>query len=722
MHGIKAPIMCALLILIVSTSGYSQAEMELSELINMSFEELLNVEIVTAGKTAEKIEDIPASIVIVTRDEIETHGFTTLADILDNIPGMYSIDEYAEGGRFFGVRGFWSSTANENLIILVNDVPQTKNTFSNHPLAQIPVPVEAIDRIELVRGPMSVIYGDGAFFGAINIITNSAENDNPGRTVVAGAGTGDTEKFVFRMSGAENDLKFTLNASYYDSYGIDEPASKMMSNPEDLLVMGVPLNHSLGGHLEENYRYLDFSVEKGDYFAKLVVTDSEEEAEYTSLSVSDGNQIRYNDVNISGGYRGKITKRFSLNARLTYYKERFYADYNQLYEDSFGIQDITSSAFETAIDLFYDITPELNITAGIQYHTVLDIYNFYDLPFFGLPVLENSRFFLDDDDNITRRALYYQAAYRPVPKLQFVTGGRFSQILNYGLTGMRGQDTGADYTNYGQYDHDHIEFIPRFAAIYKMNEKNVVKILYGKALSNASFFQNYLHILEPGRQDLDHEFIETYELNYLSNVIPQLSLNLSVFYNSLDNLIQRYTQVDENGRYIDSWFANTGKMHTTGLEVWINTHPFRNLSIDVSGSWQKTEDRRSGYKDMNVSYSPELLGYIKAKYLFKSRYSFAVNATYVDKMLPFWDDTPVQMNETHFQPNGYIGKEVGSYIKTSVNFRMRELFNKHSFLNVNISNLFDTEIRYPTFTNNPWADRGTIGLGRQLHLTVGYTF
>ena len=137
----------------------------------------MNIKISTAGKTLEKIGNIPASIVVITREEIETYGYMTLIEILENIPGLYAINDYSMFGAKFGVRGFWSGVTNDNMIILVNNVQQVFDLTSNYPLTEITVPVEAIDRIEVVRGPMSVVYGSGAFLGVINIITNETNKE-----------------------------------------------------------------------------------------------------------------------------------------------------------------------------------------------------------------------------------------------------------------------------------------------------------------------------------------------------------------------------------------------------------------------------------------------------------------------------------------------------------------------------------------------------------------
>lgn len=131
----------------------AQDQKKIEKYINMSLQELLEVEVTTASKTIEKINDIPASVVVITREDIAVHGYLDLGEILENIPGLYALDYYAEGGKNFGVRGFWSVNPNDNMIILVDGVNQVDDIGSYSPLPQIAIPVEAIDRIEVVRGP-----------------------------------------------------------------------------------------------------------------------------------------------------------------------------------------------------------------------------------------------------------------------------------------------------------------------------------------------------------------------------------------------------------------------------------------------------------------------------------------------------------------------------------------------------------------------------------------
>ena len=61
---------------------------------SLSLEQLLEVKITTAGKTEQKAADIPASVVVITRQDIETQGWRTLDEVLQNLPGLYAINQY----------------------------------------------------------------------------------------------------------------------------------------------------------------------------------------------------------------------------------------------------------------------------------------------------------------------------------------------------------------------------------------------------------------------------------------------------------------------------------------------------------------------------------------------------------------------------------------------------------------------------------------------------
>jgi len=87
------------------------------DLLQMSFEDLLEVKIRSAGKREEEVRDIPASVTILTREDIERYGWTTFEELLRNVPGFFVLDNIED--RFIGTRG----TVGGGVQFLVNGIP-----------------------------------------------------------------------------------------------------------------------------------------------------------------------------------------------------------------------------------------------------------------------------------------------------------------------------------------------------------------------------------------------------------------------------------------------------------------------------------------------------------------------------------------------------------------------------------------------------------------------
>lgn len=203
------------------------AARQIEDLSQLTLEELLNVQITTASRTEENSEDVPASVVVIGRDEIEKYGYRTLTEILQNIPGVYGIEHYYREGVALGMRGFWSGITNKHIMILVDGIPQRNDYMGTHALPDIAVPVEAIERIEIVRGAMSVMYGSGAFFGVINIVTESPENKSV-RFASVGAGSENTQKAFFRVAKTLDEFQYTVNFSHYRTRGLGASLNQVM--------------------------------------------------------------------------------------------------------------------------------------------------------------------------------------------------------------------------------------------------------------------------------------------------------------------------------------------------------------------------------------------------------------------------------------------------------------------------------------------------------------
>jgi outer membrane receptor protein involved in Fe transport len=193
------------------------------DLLQMPFQDVLAVRIRSAGKREEEIRDIPASVTIVTREDIERYGWVTFEELLRNVPGFYLLDNTED--RFIGTRG----AVGGGVQFLVNGIPQhpsLQKTLTATEIARLDIPVESIDRVEIIRGPMSVIYGNNAFQGVINVVTNQIGQSGPRAS--ASLGSGQSGRLFGRVGTVFEDGFVVLNAGGYQTGGLTGAYADMM--------------------------------------------------------------------------------------------------------------------------------------------------------------------------------------------------------------------------------------------------------------------------------------------------------------------------------------------------------------------------------------------------------------------------------------------------------------------------------------------------------------
>jgi len=691
--------------MVTNTNLKAQEEERVEDVMDISLEDLLDVEITTAGKRAERVGDIPASVVVISRKDIETYGYQTLEEILGNIPGLYLTNDLFS--TKVGIRGFWTERDNGNIIILVNNIAQPSELYSAYPLENIPIPVEAIDRIEVVRGPMSVIYGTGAFFGVINIKTNIVDEDGASM-VSASGGSDETYKLFARAAGKIDDFQYTFNGSYLSTYGMNEPYDKM-TDPSILPFLGVPTDHTTDGQLEETDKYFNFSGTFNDFYFDASYGEAQKEVIFLLPSFKEGTKGTYKSTRFGFGYKKDFSDQVTVDAKLVYFQNRWQWDFDWIFGALYGFEDDYTTAYRANLDLFFTPSSNLNITVGLDYYKILSVNSEIDVPMFELVNLEYN---LAPGESITTQSIYSQIDFNLTKNLKLVLGARLEQMMEYDLQQKIGSPDPLDssYSVSTQtYSETDPEFIPRVALIFSPNESNAIKLLYGKALTRPSFFQNQDLFGEGVEVSLLPETIQTFELNYLAT-LSKFSIGISVFHNILDSLIYR-TQLLIEGIY-QTYHANVGEMTTTGAEMTLQFVPSKSFFLELSGTYQDTKDKRSGFEDIEPGYSPKFLGYFKASVFFNNDISLAVLGNYVDKMESFWDESL----------GGRLGEQVDSYFLLGANFRARNLFGSGLFINARVSNLLDQEIHYPTTSNNDWASLGTLAKGRSFLFTLGYKF
>ncbi|MCK5148576.1 TonB-dependent receptor [bacterium] len=691
--------------------------LQVNKFLEMSFEELMNVELITAGKRPEVINEIPASVVVISRDEIKKYGYRNLQEILENVPGYYVIDQYAHTDVTLGVRGFWSPST-KGVIIMVNGINQMQDVYTHFPLNKVAVPVEAIDRIEIIRGPMSVIYGSGAFYGAINIITNDFKKNKSKSTVSASYGTNNNQKIIFRVVGSDNDFRFSANGSFARSEGQNIKWNKMSSNP----YFG---NKTTKNFFENSSHYFNLSGSYKEFYGNFTIIRDNKPWIFLWLDLNNPNRKISDFATVRLGHRKKIDK-LEWDLKFGYYSTNIQSgntfSHDPIIEPHYDYSHwaLGSQSFDIDINTFYTPSDKFNITSGIFYRRLLQRYELLNMPSipFNDVVIRQPY-----DVNLQNYAVFGQANYKFSNKIDLVAGLRLEKISKGKIIWEVGY--GHDLANvdepYSRWDlpmdASKVQFIPRLAVIYSLYENSIMKFLYGKAVRMPAYHEINDVVLYPNENPIEPEAIHTFELNYISSLSKRLTINLSIYRNILENLIYRKEWMD--GDNYRATTTNEGEMNTNGLEIVIKAKPVENLQLDLSLTYQDTEDQNN--PERNVMCSPQILAYGKLAWNILPDFHIAFTSNYVDRMSAQWDISKINPRDNTFGKR--IGKDTPAYLNLGINVRVDNLFRMNGlFVNCRISNILNQEIRYPTYSHSVWADKGTRGIKRFFLITVGKNF
>src|SRR5258706_1121003 len=172
--------------LLGATSSVAQPAQD--RLVDLSLEELSNLEITSVSKRVERLSDAPTSVFVITSADIRRSGATSLPEALRLAPNL-QVARVATTGYAVSARGFNSSSANK-LLVLIDGRSVYSPLFSGVFWDVQDVTLEDIDRIEVISGPGGTLWGVNAVNGVINIITRSATSTQDGLAAVSGGNHG----------------------------------------------------------------------------------------------------------------------------------------------------------------------------------------------------------------------------------------------------------------------------------------------------------------------------------------------------------------------------------------------------------------------------------------------------------------------------------------------------------------------------------------------------
>jgi len=569
--------------------------------LDLGLEALMKVKIDSVSGASgykQKVTEAPASITIVTADDIRRYGYRTLADILRNVRGFYVT--YDRNYSYLGVRGFGRpGDYNSRFLLLVDGHRVNDNIYEQALIGtEFPVDVDLIDRIEVIRGPNSSLYVASAFLGVVNIITKRTQ---PARHLTASGELDSYGTFKTRLTYGNkfaNGLQMLLSGTYYDSQGQDQLYFKEFDSPAT--------NNGIAQNADgDRSRQLFATVSYGNFTVHGVYGSRDKQIPTASFGTVF-NDSRTQTVDAPGWvdvqYDRRLASGWGLNTRL-------YFD-NYTYNGTYVYDDSDSGGPSRVInkDLGYGqwwgadlllskrFAGRDTVTFGAEYQDNFkqDQKN-YDL----------QPFVVYNDD---RRSSWIGSAYA-----QGEFPLRSNLILNLGLRFDH-------YSTFGNAVN------PRAALIYNPFEKTTVKLMYGQAFRAPSVYE--LYNSGPGSEPnprLKPETVKSTELVVEQYLPKNLQLSVSGFYFPIRGLISEEPGVVPG----DVIYRNSQRVNLKGAGAELNWKSPGGFEAGVGLNLQHLDLEGNGPPLTN---SPSRLGVAHFSVpLFKGKISASVNAQYVSR-------------------------------------------------------------------------------------------
>ena len=223
----------SIIVVVISFSGRVAAQASIDSFLELDLEDLLSMEVTSVSKKKQKLTTAAAAIFVITQEDIQRSGVTSIPEALRMAPGL-QVAKIDANKWAISSRGFNSQFANK-LLVLIDGRSVYTPTYSGVYWDVQDTVLDDIDRIEVIRGPGATLWGANAVNGVINIITKNAQ-DTQGGLFVAGVGN-EEEGFASLRYGAQLDdelstrgyLKFNRRDASYDTV-IDEDAGDDWQN------------------------------------------------------------------------------------------------------------------------------------------------------------------------------------------------------------------------------------------------------------------------------------------------------------------------------------------------------------------------------------------------------------------------------------------------------------------------------------------------------------
>jgi len=606
------------------------------DLLQLSLEDLLNLQVITASKKQDNIHDAPGIISVVTAQEIEKFGANNLREVIDRLTSTYLGDMYIVPQNTTAIRGSFGGL-DMQVLILLNGRPFKESVTGgfNYPI-YLAFPISAVQKIEMIRGPGSVLYGSNAYMGVLNILTKKDENPNKVSVMTGSLGTRATEAYTHHEY---NDLKLTGSLRYFEETegwqfkAIDELGEANQTHFDE---------YNAGAYLNANYKQLNFD------FAWLRANQRHfGEIPQWSWQAQD---IKTTRILADIGYKHTFSDHWHLETNVTYNQRQT------------NLESVVAHKDEASKDWLLEIVNYWEndkfswlIGTTAHYMTGSSLIITKSLPQQIFPSVE--------DYYATLYTLYTQADYKLTDKIKMILGGQWVQPEGISSS-----------------------FVPRLGLIYQFNKKLGVKFLYSEAYRTAFEIEKSVQTaVIQGNPDLQPETIKTYDFQVFYDTNHH-QFSATYYHSTQQDLIAAISlpkQAQLN-------FINMGERTIQGIELESKWVPNEKFFLTGSLTYQSNENDQ-GIK--NVALMPNWMVKLGMSYQLNHATSISLFDTYYTAA----HNNPLRAEPQILNSSANNYHMVTLNIHTELNQWLGLSSKNPLALNAYIYNLLDEEVYMPEF-------------------------
>ncbi len=563
------------------------------DLSNLSLKDLLESKVITVNSASlreQPISEAPSSVSVITHDDIQKLGYQSLADILAGVRGFYTSSD--RNYTYLGSRGFnRQGDYNSRVLVMVDGHRMNDNVTGGVTLGNgFMIDSDLIDRVEVVRGPGSALYGNNAFFAVVNVITRTGKDLSGVETAFSAGSFGSYRGRISVGYELDHGIDFLASGTLFNSDGHDQLFYREYVQPPTTDGYS---RHTDAEDAESGFARLSWNGIKleGGWIerTKHIPTGS-----YGTIfgdprnATVDGNY--YLSATLDHTFENEVT----LNAQVSY--DTIYYKGTYVYPNTNSIEHLLGRWWTEDIHAHQTLFDQLTVTAGFQIVENVDQnqWNYQTPPYLQL---------LNANHHSTVWSPYADSSWAILTNVIISAGLRFDQ----------GDFTGSSLS-------------PRASLIYSPIETTTLKLLYGQSFRGPNAYERFFGDggqTQKGNPDLKPETIETYEWVGEQQLGQHFTASLSAYYYIAHDLIDQVTD-PVDGLYV---YQNISTVRGRGVEAEIKGEFSGGIRGNLSYSFQKAVNEVTS-SELNNSPRHMIQGHLIIPF-FEDRLSASAEIRYI---------------------------------------------------------------------------------------------